>query len=99
VNYQLIAKTVVLEYVRAHLDKSDAPILVSLDEVFVVWFSKTLQNWKALVSTTLPDQKYYEVTYNGNKDELYLDVYVKLENRTVEDVSTLAKAIEQLETV
>lgn len=51
------------------------------EDVLVVWFAKTLQNWKALVITTLPDELYYEVTFNGDKNEIYIDTYVKVENR------------------
>ena len=64
-----------------HLDKMDKPIKVTKDNIFIVWFSKTLQNFKALVSTTLSDGMYYELTYNGDKDELYLDTYKKWENK------------------
>lgn len=35
----------------------------SLDEVYIVWFAFTLGNCKALCSTSLPDGRYYEVTY------------------------------------
>ncbi len=31
-------------------------------------------------STTLPDGMYYELTYNGDKKECYIDVYKKVEN-------------------
>ena len=48
-----------------------------------MWFSKTLQNFKALVSTTVSDGMYYEVTYNGDKKELYLDAYKKWENSAI----------------
>lgn len=44
---------------------------------------KTLQNNKALVSTTLLDGMYYELTYNGDKGELYLDAYKKWQNMSV----------------
>lgn len=50
------------------------------DDVYVVWLCKTLQNNKALLSTTIADGMYYEVTYNGNKNEMYLDAYKKWEN-------------------
>ena len=50
------------------------------DDVYVVWLCKTLQNNKALLSTTVADGMYYEVTYNGNKNEMYLDAYKKCEN-------------------
>lgn len=52
-------------------------------EVYVVWNCKTLQNNKALLSTTLSDGLYFEATYNGYKKELYLDAYKKLENRCI----------------
>lgn len=51
--------------------------------VYVVWACKTLQNNKALLSTTLLDGMYFECTYNGDKQEMYLDAYRKLENRCI----------------
>lgn len=50
-------------------------------DVYVVWLSKTLQNGKAMLSTTRPDGMYYEVTYNGGKNEFYVDAYKKIINR------------------
>ena len=83
---QDIAKKIVLDYAKAHIDVTDN-VQITLDNVFIVWFCKTLQNWKALVSTTLPDGMYYEVTYNGDKKEVYLDAYKKFENQKIDDVS------------
>ena len=62
-------KEIVKQYAIEHLDKSDN---VPEFEVFNVWYYKTLQNHKALLSTTLFDGMYYECTYNGDKKELYL---------------------------
>lgn len=76
------AKQVVMNYVNEHLDKTDS-IQIELYDVYVVWFCKTLQNWKCLLSTNLPDGMYYEVTFNGDKQELYLDAYKKFENRCI----------------
>ena len=76
------AKQIVFNYVKNHLDNN---IKFTLDDVYVVWFCKTLQNWKVLVSTTLPDGLYYEITYNGNTGETYVDVYKKWENYTVKE--------------
>lgn len=76
------AKQVVMNYVNEHLDKTDN-IQIELYDVYVVWFCKTLQNWKCLLSTNLPDGMYYEVTFNGDKQELYLDAYKKFENRCI----------------
>lgn len=70
----------VADYTDEHLDKTNNQTDYT---VFVVWYCKTLQNFKALLSTTLPDGMYYEVTYNGDKDEIYLDAYKKIENRAI----------------
>ena len=69
----------VVAYTNNHLDKSDKKEITAND-VFVVWNCKTLQNNKALLSTTLFDGMYYECTYNGDKKELYFDAYKKWEN-------------------
>lgn len=55
------------------------------NEVYVVWSCKTLQNYKCLVSTSLPDTIYAEYTFNGDKGELYEDVYEKLTNTVLKD--------------
>lgn len=76
-------KELVAEYANKHLDVTDGVSIAPYD-VYIVWYSKTLQNAKALLSTPLPDGMYYEITYNGNKDELYFDAYKKFENVTVD---------------
>ena len=53
---------------------------IDLSNVFVVWSCKTLQNYKCLVSTAKNDGIYAEYTYNGDKQELYEDVYKKATN-------------------
>lgn len=78
------AKRLVVEYYNSHVDVTDG-FKISENQVYIVWFSKTLQNWKALVSTTVPDGRYYEVTYNGDKKETYVDVYKKWDNVRVPD--------------
>lgn len=73
-------KELVRDYAIKHLDKSDiAPEF----DVFVVWNCKTLQNNKALLSTTLFDGMYYECTLNGDKKEIYFDAYKKFENKCI----------------
>lgn len=84
-NYQEKAKQIVIDYYNEHVEKTDNKKLTE-SEVFIVRFSKTLQNWKALISTTISDGMYYEVTYNGDKKETYLDAYKKWENVCVKNV-------------
>ena len=67
-------------YAQEHLDKSDE---VPVFHAYIVWKCKTLQNWKYMISTTLDDGMYYEMTYNGDKQEWYLDAYKKFENRVI----------------
>lgn len=54
---------------------------IEKDDAFIVWACKTLQNYKCLASTTVSgDGVYAEYTYNGDKQELYEDVYKKVTN-------------------
>ena len=78
------AKQLVVDYFNAHVDAPDDKKL-TIEDVFIVWFSKTLQNWKALVSTAVPDGMYYEITHNGDKGETYLGVYKKWDNQCIAD--------------
>ena len=73
------AKQIVVEY----LTETYEDIKFSVDDVYVVWFCKTLQNWKALLSTDAVDRMYFEVTHNGDRDETYVDVYEKRENYVI----------------
>ena len=77
-----LCKKAVADYANEHMDKSDGK-QISEDDVFIVWMCKTLQNSKALASTTLFDGMYYELTFNGNTNELYVDAYKKWENFAV----------------
>ena len=74
------ALEIVRNYITEHLDKSDPAVEF---EVYTVWKVKALQNWKYLVSSTLFDGMYYELTYNGDKQEWYLDAFKKFENRVI----------------
>ena len=78
-------KDEVVKYTNEHLDKTDNK-QITKDDVFMVWCCKTLQNNKALLSTTLFDGMYYEITYNGDKDEAYIDAYKKWENYKIENI-------------
>lgn len=77
-----LVKKIVAEYANKHLDKTDNKQITE-DDVYIVWQCKTLQNNKALASTTLLDGMYYELTYNGDKQECYVDAYKKWENFAV----------------
>lgn len=78
------AKRLVVNYYNSRVEKTD-DFEITEENVFIVWFCKTLQNWKALVSTTVSDGMYYEITHNGDKHETYLDAYKKWENVRIVD--------------
>lgn len=81
-DFENLCIKLVKDYANEHLDKSDN-VVVEEKDVFIVWICKALQNNKALLSTTLLDGMYYEITYNGDKKEIYLDAYKKFENRAI----------------
>lgn len=84
IEFWKLCKKLVADYANEHLDKSDNIVTgITEDQVYIVWSCKVLQNAKALVSTELPDGMYYEITYNGDKEEIYLDAYKKFENRCI----------------
>ncbi len=80
--FEKLIKKLIADYANKHIDKTDNKHITE-DDVYIVWQCKTLQNNKALASTTLFDGMYYEVTYNGDKKELYFDAYKKWENRCI----------------
>ena len=80
-NFQNVCKKKLVEWYNLNL-VSDPSHGIQLDDVFIVWSCKTLQNYKCLASTTVSgDGIYAEYTYNGDKQELYEDVYKKLSNK------------------
>ena len=72
----------VVDYFNTNADVTDRKALTP-EDVYVVWSCKTLGNNKALLSTTVPDGMYYEITYNGAKNEAYFDAYKKWENKCI----------------
>lgn len=83
------AKGMVVNYFNDRVEKTDG-VKIDATYVYVVWFSKTLQNWKALLSTNITDGMYYEITHNGDNHETYLDAYKKFDNILIHDEQSQA---------
>lgn len=74
------------EYIKIYLNQS---FEVCGSDMYIVWFCKTLQNWKAIISTNVLDDKefsddvgrFIEVSYNGDTQEIYCDLYKKQLNK------------------
>lgn len=76
-------KKQIKEYFNNRSDKTDR-ILIDDDDVYLVWYCKTLQNHKALLSTTISDGMYYEITFDGDKNKMYFDAYKKWQNISIQ---------------
>jgi len=80
VDYQQRAIDIVRRYVKPKQFPESPPF-----SVYVIWFTKTLQNWKAIMGTTLDDCMIYELTHDGFKNQTYLDAYHKVDNQVIPD--------------
>lgn len=89
--FEVICKNAIINYFNNRVEKTDNK-KINIKDVYVVWMCKTLQNSKALLSTNVPDGLYYEFTYNGDKKELYMDVYKKWENIKIDEKDFNEKA-------
>ena len=80
-HFQRFCKRKLVEWYNDQMDEK-----IDLSNVFIVWSCKTLQNYKCLTSTTVSgDGIYAEYTYNGDRQELYEDVYRKTTNRCISE--------------
>lgn len=79
--FESVCKNKLVEWYNSERNTSPNHEQITLENVFVVWACKTLQNYKLLASTTCSgDGIYAEYTYNGDRQELYEDVYKKATN-------------------
>jgi hypothetical protein len=73
------AQELVTENFNAHRKTSKIPELNRTD-VHIVWFAKILGGWKCIIASTVAKGLLWEVTYASARDEIYLDVYSKVNN-------------------
>lgn len=93
--FMRLAKEKVYKMALASLCPTDDLSMFTINDVYIVTHAFILKNQKAMVSTTLKDGKYYEVTYNEATSELYVDQYVKVQNKSynVEEIMNKHKPI------
>ena len=77
-------KEIVRDYIRGNFPRLEP---LTFTDIYVVWVSKALQNNKAMLATNLRDGLYFEVTYNGDKHEAYVDVYLKQKNFVIPETA------------
>ena len=73
----------VVDYYNNTIELNGGFSFIVKDDVCVVWFCKTLQNYKVILATPFLDNILYEFSYNGDKQEAYLDVYDKMDNKVI----------------
>lgn len=72
-----IVRSLLISYID---DRSN----INFYDVYIVWKAKILQNWKYLLSTNIPEGRYYEITYDGNRKKFYIDEYLKINNTVID---------------
>lgn len=74
-NFFNICKEHLVEYYNNHSDN----FKITINDTFLVWSCKTLQNRKCIMGSYSPDLRLYEFSLNGDKKQIYMDVYNKVD--------------------
>lgn len=82
-DFMVAAKKAVYEWIMNRYAAENRTIAIDWTDVFVVWQCKTLQNHKAILAAPTPDKFLFECTFNGDKNEMYLDAYDKADNQCI----------------
>lgn len=87
-SFEVICKNALIKELK---DKYNEDL--SIEDLHIVWFSKVLKNYKCTIVDLQDNNRYYECTYNGEKDELYIDIYDKQYNvvYSSEDMDDIAR--------
>lgn len=75
--FEKAAKNAVVKYLREQM------IPVTIKSLDLVWFAHELGYKKCTIWGVPMGSKYAEVTYNRDKDEMYLDIYQKISNTKI----------------
>ena len=79
-----VIKTSVARYYNERRSKGDSGVDITAGDVIIVWYCYILGGWKALATTEIQDGMYYELTYDKEKNALYLDAYKRWENVVID---------------
>lgn len=74
----MTAKAIVVQNYNEH--RRQEQVEFDMDSVYIVSFGKVLGNWKAVVASPLARGLLWEISYNGHRNEAYLDFYKKITN-------------------
>lgn len=82
-DFMVAAKKAVWEWIVKRYAAENRTVAIDWTDVNVVWQCKTLQNHKVILAAPTPDKFIFECTFNGDKNEMYLDAYDKVENQRI----------------
>jgi hypothetical protein len=86
-DFMVAAKKAVCNWIANRYAVESRTVAIDWTDVFIVWQCKTLQNHKAILAAPTPDQYLFEATYNGDKEQMHLDVYDKIGNVCINGVN------------
>ena len=55
----------------------------------MVWKCKTIQNYKYILISTVTEGCIFELTYNGDKNEWYIDHYKKMNKVVINNAQVI----------
>lgn len=73
--FEVAAKNAVMDVILKNHDE-----VFTIKDLSLVWFARILGYMKAIVIDNGVNNRLYEVTYNIDKDEMYVDEYNKQTN-------------------
>ena len=76
--FEIICKNEIIKELKEKFNED-----FKVEELHLVWFSKNLQNLKCCICDSGKNDRYYECTFNGDKQELYVDIYNKVCNKEI----------------
>ena len=72
----------VIDNFNSHRKPDRSPEL-TIDGITMVWFSRVMTGHKVIFMSPLARGLLWEITYNRTRNEMYLDVYSKLNNTKI----------------
>ena len=87
--FEVAAKNAVIDVIKKQYDET-----YPIGQINVVWMAHLLGFKKAILIDAGANQRIYEVTYNRDKNEMYVDAYEKASNTVYAGTAIDTKAHE-----
>ncbi len=76
--FEVAAKNAVIEKIKEHYNEDYV-----IQDMHLVSYGRALKNQKCTMIELGANKRYYEVTFNGNTEEMYVDIYQKEFNHAI----------------